>query len=55
MTVFVDTSALYAVLDRDDANQGRAKEEWGNAERVERAGDDFDRHFGEQGFEMRPR
>lgn len=28
MTVFVDTSALYAVLDRDDANHGAAREAW---------------------------
>lgn len=30
MTVFVDTSALYALLDRDDANHGRAAEAWRN-------------------------
>jgi predicted nucleic acid-binding protein len=28
MTVFVDTSALYAVLDRDDANHLAARETW---------------------------
>lgn len=28
MTVFVDTSALYAVLDADDSNHPRAAEEW---------------------------
>lgn len=28
MTVFVDTSAFYAVLDRDDANHPAAKEAW---------------------------
>ena len=28
MTVFVDTSALYAVLDRDDANHASAREAW---------------------------
>jgi len=28
MTVFVDTSALYAVLDRDDANHPAARETW---------------------------
>lgn len=28
MTVFVDTSALYAVLDRDDANHERARQTW---------------------------
>lgn len=28
MTVFVDTSALYAVLDRDDSNHGVAGETW---------------------------
>ncbi len=28
MTVFVDTSALYAVFDRDDANHEAAKEVW---------------------------
>jgi predicted nucleic acid-binding protein len=28
MTVFVDTSALYAVFDRDDANHSRAKTAW---------------------------
>jgi predicted nucleic acid-binding protein len=28
MTVFVDTSALYAVLDRNDANHGAAAEVW---------------------------
>ena len=28
MTVFLDTSGLYAVFDRDDANHSRAKEAW---------------------------
>jgi predicted nucleic acid-binding protein len=28
MTVFVDTSAFYAVIDRDDANHSRAKTAW---------------------------
>lgn len=28
MTVFLDTSGLYAVLDRDDANHPRAKPAW---------------------------
>ncbi len=28
MNIFVDTSALYAVLDRDDANHSAAKELW---------------------------
>ncbi len=28
MTVFVDTSALYAVLDRDDTNHGPATKVW---------------------------
>ncbi len=28
MTVFVDTSAFYAVLDRDDANHSAARETW---------------------------
>jgi len=28
MTVFVDTSALYAVMDRDDVNRLAAKEAW---------------------------
>lgn len=28
MTVFVDTSAFYAVFDRDDANHSAAKETW---------------------------
>jgi predicted nucleic acid-binding protein len=28
MTVFVDTSAFYAVFDRDDANHPAAKEAW---------------------------
>jgi predicted nucleic acid-binding protein len=28
MTVFVDTSAFYAVLDRDDANHAKARERW---------------------------
>jgi len=28
MSVFVDTSALYAVLDADDERHGAAKEEW---------------------------
>lgn len=28
MTVFVDTSAFYAVFDRDDANHSRAKPVW---------------------------
>jgi predicted nucleic acid-binding protein len=28
MTVFVDTSAFYAVFDRDDANHPAAKETW---------------------------
>jgi uncharacterized protein len=28
MTVFVDTSAFYAVMDRDDANHLAAKEAW---------------------------
>jgi len=27
-TVFVDTSAFYAVLDRDDANHAKARETW---------------------------
>ncbi|NOZ28440.1 MAG: PIN domain-containing protein [Chloroflexi bacterium] len=29
MTVFVDTSALYALLDADDANHEQAKDVWG--------------------------
>lgn len=28
MTCFVDTSAMYAVLDADDANHGPAKQQW---------------------------
>ena len=28
MTVFVDTSALYALLDSDDANHARARKQW---------------------------
>lgn len=28
MIIFLDTSALYAVLDRDDANHARAKDRW---------------------------
>jgi predicted nucleic acid-binding protein len=28
VTVFVDTSGLYAVFDRDDANHSRAREAW---------------------------
>lgn len=28
MTVFVDTSAFFALLDRDDANHARAKKTW---------------------------
>jgi predicted nucleic acid-binding protein len=28
MTVFIDTSAFYALLDRDDANHARAKKVW---------------------------
>jgi predicted nucleic acid-binding protein len=28
MTVFTDTSAFYAVFDRDDANHEQAKKEW---------------------------
>ena len=28
MTVFVDTSALYAVLDQDDTNHASARESW---------------------------
>jgi predicted nucleic acid-binding protein len=28
MTVFLDTSGLYAVFDRDDANHSRAKSRW---------------------------
>ena len=28
MTVFVDTSALYAILDRNDKNHGRARKQW---------------------------
>lgn len=28
MTVFVDTSAFYAILDRDDSNHGAAREAW---------------------------
>lgn len=28
MTTFIDTSAFFAVLDRDDANHPRAKEQW---------------------------
>lgn len=28
MTVFLDTSGLYAVFDRDDANHSRAKNAW---------------------------
>ena len=29
MTIFVDTSAFYAVLDRDDSNHRRARDAWG--------------------------
>lgn len=28
MTIFADTSGLYAVFDRDDANHARAKDAW---------------------------
>ncbi len=35
MTVFVDTSAFYAILDRDDSNHGAAREAW---ERLVRGG-----------------
>ncbi len=28
MSIFVDTSGLYAVLDADDSNHARAKEQW---------------------------
>jgi predicted nucleic acid-binding protein len=28
MTTFIDTSAFFAVLDRDDANHPKAKEQW---------------------------
>ncbi len=28
MRIFVDTSALFALLDRDDANHKKAKEVW---------------------------
>jgi predicted nucleic acid-binding protein len=28
MTVFIDTSAFFAVLDRDDANHLKAREQW---------------------------
>ena len=28
MTVFIDTSAFYAVLDRDDSNHPKAKKAW---------------------------
>jgi uncharacterized protein len=31
MIIFVDTSALYALLDRDDANHSKAKVAWSNA------------------------
>ena len=30
MIIFVDTSALYALLDRDDANHSKAKMAWSN-------------------------
>jgi predicted nucleic acid-binding protein len=30
MRVFIDTSAFYALLDRDDANHQRAKDVWTN-------------------------
>jgi predicted nucleic acid-binding protein len=39
MRVFVDTSAFYAVLDRDDANHGGVREAFC-----------YDKHFREQGF-----
>ena len=35
MTVFVDTSAIYALLDRDDENHGSAKEAFTNLIRHE--------------------
>lgn len=31
MKIFVDTSACYALLDRDDANHGKAKSAWSTA------------------------
>jgi predicted nucleic acid-binding protein len=35
MRIFVDTSAIYAVLDRDDANHRMAKETWTRVLHVE--------------------
>ena len=35
MIIFVDTSALYALLDRDDANHGKAKTAWSDILRSE--------------------
>ena len=67
MSVFVDTSALYAILNADDQNHEQAKRAWTDlvSQGTEiictfdvmrrlglKAAFTFDAHFAEQGFEQ---
>ena len=49
MRIFVDTSAFFALLDRDDANHKKAKDIWNKVLNFT-----FDSHFEEQGFHCIP-
>ena len=62
MSVFIDTSAFYAVMDADDDRHAAARGEWERLlkgrEALRSLGLDnafcFDPHFAEQGFRILP-
>ncbi len=46
MRIFVDTSALFALLDRDDANHKKAKEVWNKVLNPEKCPNHYKLYFG---------